>query len=227
MRRTRAQLARVAAQMTAALVAQALLASGCSVAGTGQLSGTLFVERCDRDGNDFGAAAAPASFSLPGDYFIGESVLDPDRNSPRNRLTLKMLSSKRRAELADLLIVRIADVGELARSVGQPVSLGPATNARAALVLRSTCPEATVELELDGDAAAGRGITFSRLGQAVGGDVPKDFVVGFGERVTASIDVDVIDRRAIALGTPIAAAGALTGSLDFTLEPDATARAYP
>jgi hypothetical protein len=206
------------------------LAAGCAGRGTGSVSGSLFISECTLE-TSLGSAGAPAAFDLQPVYYVADIINDwPLRNirDPMNRVMIRVQSSGNLIEESDSLYVRVSDVEQVADRVGQPIEVGPATNVRANLNLRRTCPRTSVQLELDGT------ITFSRFGvQAAGTDAPPDFYLQYGDFITANFDFTVVDRRALTLGglgnttTTPEVGGTLTGSFDFQIDQGRGAQAYP
>jgi hypothetical protein len=207
-------------------------AAGCSVgSGTGALAGTLFVDRCTTDSSlnadgsasgDGGGGSVGAAYDMHPSFFVADFTRDLPGLDPMNRLAVRMQSSGNRIEESDVMYLNVADVGALAQQLGQPVAVGPTTNARATLSLRRTCPTISVQLELDGT------LVFTKLGSAqAGGSVPNDFSINFGDELTAAFSFDVVDRRAITFGTAPTAGGHLDGNFDFVVRQGRSAQAYP
>ena len=198
----------------------AVIAGGCGFgSGVGALDGSLFIRGCNQ-ADDYGALGALLGYSMNPTYFVGDPVDSPayERlHNPVNRISIRMQKSALREELADGLIVTIADDAGVAGAVNTALPLGPATNVRATLKLNETCRYAEADAELDGT------ITFSAFGSATGGAVPRDFHISFDDRLAATLQVTVVDRRALTLGgvgpvsTTPAAQGQLTGSFDFVV----------
>jgi hypothetical protein len=209
------------------LALPAVVLSGCSLGkGTGALSGSLYVEECTTE-SDYGAAGAPAPYNLNPTFFVADPINDFQSEHPDNKVTIRVQSSGQPIELADALIVGIADVGPVALALGQPLPLGPATNVRAGLSLSGSCPAQPVEAEGDGT------ITFTSFGSAaVGAAVPADFKLGFGDRLAAEVHIDLIDRRAISLGgsgsvpTAPVLSGHLDGNFDFVIRAGRIAQTF-
>jgi hypothetical protein len=182
--------------------------------GTGSLSGALYLHPCTFD-SDFGtSASALGAYNMYPTFFAAAPIDDQRRPYPMNRLSLRMQTSGNRIEEADAFILVIANVKPVAEMLGQPIDVGPATNIRATLSLRQSCPQAPVQMELDGQ------ITWTSFGTADQG-VPTDFRIEFDDRVAASFSFDVVDRRALTLGgvggvpAEPAASGHLDGNFDF------------
>jgi len=100
--------------------------------------------------------------------------------------------------------------------------VGPTTNVRATLTLNQTCPSAEVQSELDGT------LTFTSFG---GSERVTDGLQ-FGDRIAATFDFDVVDRRASTLGgigavpaTP-ATAGHIAGNFDFIVRQGKAAQVF-
>jgi hypothetical protein len=200
----------------------AFAASGCGFGdGVGTLAGALYVRGCSQS-NDYGSPNAFAGYSMNPQFFEGQPVDSPPyerRFHPVNHLGIRMQNRALRQELADVLYVNIADVAMVAQVVNMPLTLGPATNVRATLKLNETCRYAEADAELDGT------ITFTSFGAAGTAPLPDNFQIGFGDRVAATLQVTVVDRRALTLGgvgpvpTAPAIGGQLSGSFDFIVEP--------
>lgn len=214
---------------SSSLIALACAAlAGCGLgSGTGTVTGTIFADTCTTDG-PLGSAAAPVAFDLAPGFFVADMVRDLDKPDPQNRLQVRIQSGGNYFEEADALFISVVDSGEVAAAVGQPISVGPSTNLRATLTLRQTCPRYPMHLELDGS------ITFSEFGGAQAGVAPaNDFIIQYGDVLTASFDFTVVDRRAIALGgtggvpTEPTVGGQLAGSFSFKVRPGRAAQAYP
>jgi hypothetical protein len=203
------------------LAGVAVVTAGCFGDGTGSLHGDLFVRGCSQS-NDYGSLAQPSGYVMNPDFFAANPVDSPAQNAalhPVNGLTLRMQAQGTHEEWADILSVTIADDAPVAAGLNKPLPLGPDTNVRATLTLHQTCRYAESEPELDGT------ITFSSFGSATGAAPPTNFTIDFGDRLTATLDVTVVDRRAATLGgigavsaTP-AVAGALQGGFDFIVRP--------
>jgi len=203
------------------------LAGGCAGTGTGSVAGTLYLSECTVD-QALGSLASPAAFDLHPTYFVADPVSDRPKPDPMNRVSIRIQSRGNQLEEADALYLKVADVEAVGDRVGQALDVGPASNVRATLVLRLTCPNAPVQLELDGK------ITFSRFGvQTPGSDAPIDFRIQYGDLITAAFDFDVVDRRTIGLGgsgsvdTIPDVAGHLAGDFDFQVRQGRGAQAYP
>ncbi len=219
--------------MRRALALLAIVTGGCSVGqGKGSVAGTLYVAQCETlDGvtSSYPAGATAAgAFDLKPTFFVAQPTDDQPKSNPMNRVMIRVQSGGNRLNEADALLVNVADVRLLALSIGQPGVVGPATNVRATLALNQTCTAHQVALELDG------AITFTKLGSASAGRTPSaDFSIGYGDELTASFSLDVIDRRAIVLGgqagvpTAPQAGGHLDGNFDFTVVASTIAQAYP
>jgi hypothetical protein len=194
----------------------ALLLAGCQIgAGTGQVAGTVYLRSCAND-TGLGTLAAPAAYTMNPTFFAAAPTLDFSRPFPMNRLSIRVQPDGRRIEEADVLLITIASVGQVAAVQGQAISVGPDTNTRASLVLTNSCPQAEVQMELDGS------ITFSAFGGAQAGAMPAaDFSIDFGDHLAATFSFDIVDRRAIVLGgtagitTDPTAGGHIDGNFDF------------
>jgi hypothetical protein len=191
--------------------------------GTGRVAGTLYLRGCTDD-SDYGAAGAPAAYDMRPSYFVGDPVnaLESSRPlHPVNKMAIRVQSSGNRVEEADALLVRVADVALVVGALGQPLSIGPATNVRASLALAETCPNAEVGAELDGT------MTFTSFGSTDPADG-----IQFGDRIAATFEFAVIDRRALTLGgiggVPVApaAGGQISGDFDFIVRQGKAAQAY-
>lgn len=191
--------------------------------GVGVLSGALYLRGCTRDA-DYGALGAPAAYDMHPVYFVADPVnaLASDRPlHPINKVSLRVQPRGNRQEEADLLFLDVADDAQVAAGLGRPMSIGPTSNVRASLTLRETCPRAEVEPELDGT------MTWTSFGRA---DATNG--VEFGDRLAATFDFDIVDRRQIAIGgigavpaTP-ATGGHVSGSFDFVVRQGKAAQAY-
>jgi hypothetical protein len=196
------------------LLALAVVAAsaGCGLGdGTGSLSGTLFVRGCTDD-HDFGAMGAPAAYNMHPHFFVADPInaLASSRPlHPINKLNVRVQPTGTAVAEADLLFVNVADDAQVA--VGGATTVGATTNVRATLTLNETCPSAEVQVELDGT------LTFTSFG---GANVASDGIQ-FGDRLAATFDFDIIDRRAIAIGgigavpTTPATSGHISGNFDF------------
>ncbi len=199
---------------------------GCAGSGTGSLSGTLYVARCTPD-KDLGSLTAPVQYDMHPSYFVADPVDDLFRIHPNNRLAIRVQPSGNRLDEADALYINIASDREVAASLGQAMTIGPSSNTRAALLLHQLCPNAISELELDGT------LTFSAFGSANNSPPADDFRISYGDRLTATFSLDVIDRRAVLLGgngsvaTTPQTAGHLAGDFDFSISRGKSAQKYP
>jgi hypothetical protein len=191
--------------------------------GTGSVTGALYLRGCT-DEHDYGAPDAPAAYDMHPGYFTADPVnaLESSRPlHPVNKVSLRVQPSGNRIEESDLLFVNVADDSAVAAALGQPIAVGPTTNVRASLTLNETCPNGEVGPELDGT------ITFTTFGAQ---GVP--YGIQFGDRLAASFDFEIVDRRAIALGgiggvpTTPAAGGHVAGSFDFIVRQGKAAQAY-
>jgi hypothetical protein len=192
--------------------------------GTGSVSGSLYLRGCTHD-YDYGAAAAPADYDMRPSYFVGDPInaLQSSRPlHPVNKVAVRVQSDGNRIEEADTLQVRVADDALVVETLGMATAIGPFSNVRASLQLSETCPDAEVGAELDGT------MTFTSFG----GRKTATDGIQFGDRISASFDFDVIDRRAITLGgvggvpTTPAAGGHISGSFDFVVRQGKAAQAY-
>jgi hypothetical protein len=193
---------------------------GCN-GGTGTLVGSLYVRSCSQS-NDYGSLTALAGYTMNPDYFQAIPVNSPPyerRFHPVNQLNMRMQNDGLHQEYADVLHLNIGDVAMVAAVVGKPIALGPATNVRTTLELNQTCRYAEAQIELDGT------ITFTAFGAAGSVPLPDNFTINIGDRLAASLEVTVVDRRAATLGgvgpvpTTPAVAGQLSGSFDFIVQP--------
>jgi hypothetical protein len=210
-------------------IAVPLLAAcaGCGLGdGTGTFAGTLYVRSCTSE-SDFGASGAPAAYNMNPSFFVADPIDAPTGEfHPVNRLEMRIQATGNREVEADLLFVNVADDMLVAQALGQPLPLGPATNVRASLALNRTCPQAESGSELDGT------ITFSAFGAAGSGALAPDFHIEFGDRLAATLQVTVVDRRTIALGgvgpvsTVPATSGQLAGGFDFIVHQGKTAQPF-
>ena len=201
-----------------------LSAVGCGLGdGTGALSGTLYLRGCTHD-YDYGSLGAPADYDMHPSYFVANPVnalASSEPLHPINKLSLRVQPSGNRADEADLLFINVANDADVAAAVGGPMPVGAATTVRASLTLNNTCPDAEVEAELDGT------ITWQSFGNA-------NMVDGiqFGDRLAATFDFTVVDRRQIAIGglggVPVqpSAAGMLSGSFDFIVRQGTAAQSF-
>jgi hypothetical protein len=190
---------------------------GCGVgSGTGALSGTLWVSPCTSDADYGTSATAPNSYDMQPTFFVASPIDDFRRPHPVNRLSLRVQPQGNRVEEADALILVVANDLPVAQTVGQETDVGAATNVRATLALNARCPEAGVQMELDGK------LTWTAFGKATaGGAVAEDFKIDFDDRLAATFSFEVVDRRALTLGgvggVPVepSASGHLDGNFDF------------
>lgn len=206
--------------------------SGCVGAGTGTASGSIYVEQCTVSGvppavnHPLGSLTAQVAYDLRPSYFVAAPTLDADRAEPMNKVIIRE-QSENSILSADLIELSVANVRLVADALGQPITVGPATNVRADLRLNHTCTQDFTGLELDGT------ITFSRFGATASGAAPADFAIYPGDPLTASFQFDVVDRRALTLGgvggvavTP-QVAGHLDGSFDFHVKTGPGAQEHP
>ncbi len=185
--------------------------------GKGSLKGSLFIRECTTTA-DIGSFATPALYDMKPTFFVADPIDDFPKTMPMNKLGIRVQPTGNRFEEADALYVNVASVRDIALVLGQAITVGPATNIRAALDMNATCPDRAVQAELDGT------INFTAFGGAESGLTPGyDFRVAFGDRLTASFVFDVIDRRVTTLGdtgdlndTP-SVAGHLEGTFDFVV----------
>ncbi|MDB4964675.1 MAG: hypothetical protein JWN44_364 [Myxococcales bacterium] len=201
-----------------------LAAAGCGLGdGTGTLAGTLFLSGCTHEA-DYGIGGAPAGYDMKPTYFVADPINALASSKPLhpvNKLILRVQPSGNRTDESDLLFINIADVAQVAASMGSSIAIGATTNVRASLTLNQTCPRAEVQPELDGT------MTWTSFGAANAEDG-----VQFGDRLAATFSFDVVDRRQIAIGgiggvpTTPAAAGHVDGSFDFTVRQGKAAQAY-
>jgi len=191
--------------------------------GTGSLSGTLYLRGCTHD-YDYGELAAPAAYDMRPSYFVGDPINALQSSQPLhpvNKMAVRVQSDCNRVEEADAMQVLVADVAFVVEALGQPIAVGPATNVRASLALNETCPNAEVGAELDGT------ITFSQFGSSNAANG-----IQFGDRVAATFDFEIIDRRAVSIGgiggvpTTAAAGGHVSGNFDFIVRQGKAAQAY-
>jgi hypothetical protein len=212
-----------------------VLLAGCGLGdGKGTLAGTLYVRECsvnttfhNNDAGPFGAPGAERAYDMQPSYFVGYPVHDFDQPHPVNKLSLREQASGQRLDEADVMLVTIADVRVLAGSVGQPLDIGPVSNARASLLLNQTCPAHEVQMELDGT------MTFTSFGSATAGTTPPDdFDINIDDRVAATFHFTLVDRRAITLGgvggvpTDPSLTGHIDGDFDFIIRQGLSARPY-
>jgi hypothetical protein len=191
--------------------------------GSGALSGTLYLRGCTTE-TDYGAMGAPAPYNMRPSYFVADPVNaleSPRPLHPVNKVSLREQPSGNRPDESDLLFVNIADDAGVAAAVGQPIAVGATTNVRASLRLNETCPNAEVGPELDGT------MTFTSFGSSAA-----SYGIQFGDRLAASFDFDIVDRRALAIGgigavpTTPAASGHISGNFDFIVRQGKSAQAY-
>jgi hypothetical protein len=203
---------------------------GCALGeGTGAVNGNIYVRGCTST-TDYGAAGAPAPYQMNPTYFVADPVNDaPDKLRPINHLEIRVQPTGNRAEEADVFFLNVANDWLVASSLGTPLAVGPDTNVRVTLALNQTCLQREVAMELDGT------VTFSAFGSAQaakGVATPADFRILFGDRLAAIFSLDLVDRRAIALGgtggvpTDPALAGHLAGNFDFLVRQGKSAQAY-
>jgi hypothetical protein len=201
-----------------------LACAACGIGdGSGSVSGTLFLRGCTHE-HDYGELGAPAPYDMRPHYFVGDPInaLQSSRPlHPVNKMAVRVQADGNRVEEADALQVRVADVAFVVQALGQPITVGPATNVRASLTLNETCPKAEVGAELDGT------ITFSQFGSSNAANG-----IQFGDRVAATFDFEIIDRRALSIGgiggvpTTPAAGGHISGDFDFIVRQGKAAQAY-
>jgi hypothetical protein len=183
--------------------------------GVGNLDGTLFVRPCTSDSDYGSSSASPRAFHMNPQFFAAAPIDDFPRPHPVNRLYVRMQVQGNRVEEADVMSMVVANDLPVAQALGQPMPMGASTNVRATLNLNATCPNAGVEMELDGT------ITWTSFGSAAPPNVPEDFKINFDDRLAANFSFDVIDRRALTLGgsggvpTDPSASGHLDGAFDF------------
>jgi hypothetical protein len=201
--------------------------SGCHLGdGTGAVAGTLYVRNCTTD-SDFGSAGAPVPFDLHPTFFVADLIDDFAREHPMNRVQIRVQSTGLRVEGADVFYVDVASTYDVAIALGQALQITLSSNVRASLVLNTTCPDAEVEIGLAGT------LTFTQFGSAGTGPIPNDFRLSFGDPIAAAFSLDIVDRRAIALGgqstVPLqpAVGGHLDGNFAFVIRQGLTAQAYP
>jgi hypothetical protein len=202
--------------------------AGCSLGqGTGTAAGELFVEPCT-DSSSIGERGVPAPFDLRPSYFVADLVNDLQRPEPKNRVFIRIQATGNVINEADGIFLSVADARQVALGIGQPLEVGPVSNVRGTLILRQSCPRAPVQMELDGTA------TFSFFGREdLGAEVPVDYRVQFGDRIAATFDFAVVDRRVIGLGglggvSPSPSVGGrLAGDFDFVVRQGRAAQAYP
>ncbi|MCA1665207.1 MAG: hypothetical protein LC659_13245, partial [Myxococcales bacterium] len=183
----------------------------------------LYLRGCTQV-TDYGTLGAPATYDMHPSYFVANPVnaLASSRPlHPINKLSLRVQPSGNRADEADLLYISVADDSEVAAALNRPLDVGPASNVRASLTLNNTCPNADVLPELDG------AITWQSFGSATAVDG-----VQFGDRLAATFDFTIVDRRQIAIGglggVPIAPAaqGQISGSFDFVVRQGKAAQSF-
>jgi hypothetical protein len=136
------------------------LDAGCNVGkGSGALAGTLYLQSCTTE-HGYGTQFAPAPFDLKPDFFVADPVDDFQRQFPMNRLSIRIQPNGARVEEADVFYINMASEFPVAQQLGKPIQVGIGGLVRASLVLNATCPDASVEAELDGT------ITFTSFGSA-------------------------------------------------------------
>ncbi len=214
------------------------LASGCVLGeGTGQVEGSMFIRQCAMRNSigasgmqtaySFGTAEDPVLYAMDPDFFAAEPINDFPRLVPRNRLIMRVQSDGSRVEQADVLVINVASVREVAVALNQPIEVGINTNLRATLSLNQSCPMPEVLPTLEGT------LTFSHFGQASLGRVPENFTIGLEDRLAATFDFNVVDVRAASIGglgnVPFepAVGGRLTGNFDFVVRQGQRAQSYP
>jgi len=214
------------------------LASGCVLGeGTGQVEGPMFIRQCamrlsigasgSQTAYSFGTAADPVLYAMDPSFFAAEPINDFPRLEPNNRLVMRIQSDGSRIEQADVLVINVASVRDVALALNQPIEVGINTNVRATLSLNQSCPMPEVLPTLEGT------LTFSQFGDASLGRVPEDFRIGLEDRLQATFDFNLVDVRAASIGglgnVPIAPAvgGRLTGNFDFVVRQGQRAQSYP
>ena len=208
------------------LLVAAVWLCGCAGTGTGTVAGSIYLSECTI-GVPLGSLAAPAPYDLAPTYFVADPVNDVPRVDPVNRVSIRIQSAGNQIEEADGLYIKVADVEQVGNRIGEQLAVGPASNVRANLLLRRTCPRSPVQIELDGT------MRFSRFGAQSPGGVPSDFRIQYGDYITAVFELNVVDRRVITLGgngsvdTIPDVAGRLTGDFDFQVRQGRGAQAYP
>jgi hypothetical protein len=198
---------------------------GCAGSGTGTVAGAIYLSECTI-GVPLGSLGAPAPFDLQPTYFAADPITDVPRVDMMNRVSIRIQSAGNQIEEADGLFIKVADVEQVGNQVGAEIPVGPATNVRASMLLKRSCPRAPVQIELDGT------IRFSRFG-TTGGGVPGDFRIQYGDFITAVFDFTVVDRRTSTLGgngsvdTTPEIGGRVAGDFDFQVRQGRGAQAYP
>jgi hypothetical protein len=216
----------------------ALLATGCVVGeGSGALAGALYVQACNQDhdtaclmvnGDNYGSLAQPCAYNMHPVFFVAQPVDDfTPKPQPINQLSIRVQPNGLNVEEADVLYIGISNEFPVATALGQTLPVNASSNVRASLVLNETCPDALVQIELDGT------IAFSTFGTAFRTPVPNDFAIEFEDRLTASFSFQVVDRRASTLGgnggvsTVPTVGGQLAGNFNFVVRQGRAAQAYP
>ena len=230
-------------------MALALTVGGCVGEGVGEVRGNIFVKGCNVR-QDYPPPGADPVFDLRPSFFSGEPIEDIDQDSiPHNRLELRIQSSSGnlgnvspsldRGSGIDSLFVSIRDVREVARRIGQPITLiGTNVNfsqrnippVRAALQLLGTCAFSTANyLSADSSMTEVSTITFTQFGQAQAGVEPApDFKVNFGEMIEAHFDIFLVDERnKLGLNNEPQAGGHITGFFRFELRRGAAGQLFP
>ncbi len=219
-------------------VALGALLPACSLGeGTGQVEGPVFIRQCakrtsvgasgSQTAYSFGTSDDPVMYQMYPSFFAAEPINDYPRVMPYNRLVMRVQSDGSRIEQADVLIVNIATVHDVALALNQPIEVGINTNVRATLSLSQSCPMPEVLPTLEGT------INFTQFGEANLGRVPADFRIGLDDRLQASFDFNIVDPRAASLGgvgnVPVdpAVGGHVTGNFDFIVRQGQRAQSYP
>jgi hypothetical protein len=228
-------------QLGHALALAGLLLGGlgaCSLGdGTGQVEGAIFIRSCakrtsvgasgSQTAYSFGSADDPVMYQMYPSFFAAEPINDFPRLTPNNRLVVREQSDGSRIEAADVLIVNVANVYQVATALNMPIDVGVNTNVRATLSLNQSCPMPEALPELEGT------MTFSQFGDANLGRPPIDFQIGKGDRLQATFDFNVVDVRAASIGgignVPVdpAVGGHITGNFDFIVRQGQRAQSYP
>jgi len=201
-----------------ALILALASAAGCSVgAGQGSVIGTLWMNQCTQ-WMAIGSPSTPAAFDLHAGYFVALPTNETQMLQPQNHLTIRVQSAGTKIEESDLVNFSVEDVVPVAQALGQPIPVGPDTNVRATLGLFRSCPQHTVQLELDGT------ITFSKFGVTdPASTVPPTFHIQLGDPLDAVFSFDIVDRRALTLAGVGAvpaqpqAGGQIAGSFNFNV----------
>ncbi len=219
-----------------------LMAAGCVGQGTGQVQGDVHVKQCN-DRQDFDAP----NYVMNPDFFVGEPIEDINQNAfPENRLEIRVqaspgniggvVTSLDQGAGIDTLMVSISDVRAVGALLGQPIPLiaiiptlpapMPPPPVRVDLRMLGTCPFSPNNT-LSADTPST--ITFTKFGNAVAGqEPPPDFKVDFGDTITATFDLTLVDERfKLGLTAVPMNNGHVTGNFTFELRRGAAGQTFP